>query len=165
MKKFFNYATTLVLLAVCTFGISSCGNDDDDLLKPGSMFGDWVSMTLQQNGNLLSLEIDNFNGNAVIGTVYKVYGTNIMQNMELNERAITKIEKYVNYGTFSYSGDNLSITWPEGTFSGSISFSNNGSDAVWRNQATTLNMGRPSGKVSTLVSRIETLYRLYFAGK
>ena len=161
MKKFFNYAATLAIVAICAFGISACGNDDDDI-KPGSMFGDWVSMKLEQNGNLLSFENDNFNGSDVVGTVYKVYGTGIMQNMVFNENAITKIEKYVKYGTFSYSGDKLSITWPDSTYSGTITFSNNGSEAVWKNQASTLNMGRHSASTSNLQKRLETLYQLYF---
>ena len=164
MKKFFNYAATLAIVAICAFGISACGNDDDDI-KPGSMFGNWVSMKLEQNGNLLSFENDNFNGSDVVGTVYKVYGTGIMQNMVLNQNAITKIEKYVVYGTFSYSGNNLSITWPDGKYSGTITFSNNGSEAVWKNQAGTLEMIRPTGATNSLQARIETLYQTYFAGK
>ena len=164
MKKFFNYAATLAIVAICAFGISACGNDDDDI-KPGSMFGNWVSMKLEQNGNLLSFENDYFNGNEVQGTVYKVYGTGIMQNMVLNQNAITKIEKYVIYGTFSYSGNNLSITWPDGTYSGPIKFGNNGTEATWELKNSTLEMIRPTAATNSLQATIESLYQRYFAGK
>lgn len=165
MKKFFNYAATLAIMAVCAFGISACGSDDDDI-KPVSMFGDWVSIVQRTDGTVV-FENDNFNGNNVIATCYYVYGNNVinLQTATWNVNNITNIEKKYVYGTFSYTGSNLSMTFADGTVSGPISFRDNGSTAIWKTQSTSLEMVRPTTAIISLQTNIESLYQRYFAGK
>ena len=154
---------TLAAVLCCTMistVFTACNNDDD--ITPVSMYGDWVTIALMTDGSTV-FETDTYNGNNVTAVTYKIFGTNVINNGMIVESNVTDIKKDVNYGTFSYQGDKLSVTWPEGTVSGSVKFKDNGATCIWSTGRTDLEMIRPNAKTNSCKSQIERIYLSKYA--
>ena len=160
MKKIMMTWAAVLCCTMISTVFTACNNDDD--ITPVSMYGDWVSFVLRTDGSAV-FETDYFNGSNVTATTYQLYGSNMVQNGLIIESNVTNIVKGVTNGTFSYQGDKLSITWPEGTFSGTVKFKNNGATCIWSTGNTNLEMVRPNAETNSYKAQIERIYQSKYA--
>ena len=160
MKKIMMTLAAVLCCTMISTVFTACNNDDD--ITPVSMYGDWVSFEYMTDGSMV-FETDNFNGNNITAVTYKLYGSNMIKNGLIIESNVTNIVKKVTYGTFSYQGDKLSITWPEGTFSGTVKFKNNGATCIWSTGNTDLEMVRPNAETNSYKAQIERIYQSKYA--
>ena len=160
MKKIMMTLAAVLCCAMATTVFTACNNDDD--ITPVSMYGDWVSFVLRTDGTAV-FETDYFNGSNVTATTYQLYGSNMVQNGLIIESNVTNIVKGVTNGTFSYQGDKLSITWPNGTVSGPVKFKDNGATCVWSTTYTNLEMYRPNAETNSYKAQIERIYQSKYA--
>ena len=160
MKKIMMTLAAVLCCAMATTVFTACNNDED--ITPASMYGDWVSFVWKTDGTAV-FETDTYNGSNVTAVSYQLFGTNIINNGLIVESNVTDIKKYITYGTFSYQGDKLSITWPQGTYSGPVKFKDNGATCIWSTGYTDLEMVRPNAQTNSYKTQIERIYLSKYA--
>jgi hypothetical protein len=160
MKKIMMTLAAVLCCAMATTVFTACNNDED--IKPAGMYGDWVSFVLRTDGSAV-FETDYFNGSNVTATTYQLYGSNMIQNGLIIESNVTNIVKSVTYGTFSYQGDKLSVTWPTGIVSGTVKFKENGAQCIWSTNYIDLEMVRPNAETNSYKAQIERIYQSKYA--